>query len=501
MSMPASQAFKLKHPDKFFIGGEWVTPSSSLTFDVINPVTEEVSAKFAEAKAADIDQAVGAARKAFDQGPWPQMAPAERAGYLRAIAEGIRKRADQFAALFTAEAGAIFAGTQYATLWGAARFDHFADQAEVYPFIERHVPQDGGNISLLVREPVGVVGTVLSWNSGVTLIGAKLGGLLLAGCTTVLKAAPEAAGTAYLFAEILEEVGLPAGVVNILAGRREASQRMVKDPRVDKISFTGSTEVGRKVGAIMSERVGRVSLELGGKSAALVFDDYDLAEAAKVLAQVGTWLTGQSCTNLSRIIVTAKRYDEFVEHMTREMAAIKIGDPFDPETQMGPFVSAKQLGIVEHYIETGLKEGGRITTGGGRPGHLDRGFFIEPTLFVDVDNSHTIAQEEIFGPVLCVIKADDEEHAIELANDTIYGLNNAVFSNDIEKVYDTARRLRSGNVGHNGSRSDFCLGFGGFKQSGMGREGGQEGINAFVEVKIIVLDDEPAAIKGIKTRQ
>lgn len=494
MSDFVKRAYDLRHPDRFFVGGEWIEPTSASIFEVINPATEERITQFVEARETDVERAITAARNAFDVGPWPRLKPAERATYLRAIAEGIRKRADQFAALFTAEAGAIHAGTQHATLWGAARFDHFADQAETYPFIERHVPQDGGKISLLVREPVGVVGTALSWNSGVTLIGAKLGGVLLAGCTTVLKAAPESAGTAYLFAEVLEEVGLPAGVVNILAGRREATKRLVNDPRVDKISFTGSTEVGRKIGAVMAERIGRVSLELGGKSAALIFDDYDPAEAAKTLAQVGTWLTGQSCTNLSRIIVTAKRYDEFVEHMTKEMAAIKVGDPFDPETQMGPFVSAKQLGIVEEYISIGLKEGGRITTGGKRPKNLDRGFFIEPTLFVDVENSHTIAQDEIFGPVLCVIKADDEDHAIELANDTIYGLNNAVFSNDIEKVYAAARRLRSGNVGHNGSRSDFQLGFGGFKQSGIGREGGREGISAFVEVKIIVLDAEPAAI-------
>lgn len=495
MGEMVKQAFDLRHPDRFFIDGKWAEASSDAVFDAVNPVTEERTIQFAEARAEDMEHAIGAARRAFDTGPWPQLTPIQRAGYLRAIADGIRKRADRFATLFTAESGAIFAGTKHATLWGADRFEHFADQAETYPFIERHVPQDGGNISLLVREPVGVVGTALSWNSGVTLIGAKLGGLLLAGCTTVLKAAPEAAGTAYLFAEVLEEVGLPAGVVNILAGRREATQKLVSDPRVDKISFTGSTEVGRKVGAIIAERVGRVSLELGGKSAALIFDDYDLADAAKTLAQVGTWLTGQSCTNLSRIIVTAKRYDEFVGHMTKELSAIKVGDPFDIETQMGPFVSAKQLGIVQKYIETGLREGGRIATGGGRPKHLDRGFFIEPTLFVDINNSHTIAREEIFGPVLCVIKADDENHAIEIANDTIYGLSNAVFSNDIDKVYAAARRLRSGNVGHNASRSDFQLGFGGFKQSGIGREGGREGISAFVEIKIIVLDKEPEALR------
>jgi aldehyde dehydrogenase (NAD+) len=497
MSISVGKAYDLKYRDRFYIDGEWVAPSSSAMFDVYNPVTEEVIAQFAEAKVADVERAVAAARKAFDTGPWPRMTPAERAVYLRRIAEGIRKRTDQFAALFSGGAGVSFAGAQYATVWGAGRFDYFADQAESYPFMERHVPKDEGNISLLVREPIGVVGAIISWNSGVTLIGAKLGAALLAGCTVVLKATLESPGDAYLFAEVLEEADLPAGVVNVLAADREASEALVRDPRVDKISFTGSTEIGRKVSGILSERVARSSLELGGKSAALIFDDYDLGTAAKVLAQVGVWLTGQSCTNLSRIIVTAERHDEFVELMTKELAAIKVGDPFDPETQMGPFVSARQRGIVERYIKIGLEEGGRITTGGGRPKHLNRGYFLEPTLFVDVDNSHTIAQEEIFGPVICVIKADNEEHAIELANDTIYGLANAVFSNDIEKVYDAARKLRSGNVGHNGPRSDFCLGFGGFKQSGVGREGGHEGINAFVEVKIIVLDEEPSAIRGM----
>lgn len=498
MSITISQAYDLKHRDRLFIDGQWVMPHSSKTFDVYNPVTEEVVSRFAEADAADVDRAVTAARKAFDTGPWPQMSPLERAGYLRRIAEGIRKRTDQFAALFSGGAGVSFAGAQYATVWGAGRFDYFADQAERYPFIERHVPKDEGNISLLVREPIGVVGAIISWNSGVTLIGAKLGAALLAGCTVVLKATLESPGDAYLFAEVLEEAGLPAGVVNILAAGADVSEALVRDPRVDKISFTGSTAVGRKIGAILSERVARSSLELGGKSAALIFDDYDLAKAAKTLAQVGTWLTGQSCTNHSRIIVTAERYDEFVDLMTKAFAAIKVGDPFDPEVQMGPFVSSKQRAIVERYIEIGLAEGSRITTGGGRPKGLERGYFLEPTLFVDVDNSHTIAREEIFGPVLCVLKADDEDHAIELANDSIYGLANAVFSNDIEKVYRAARKLRSGNVGHNGPRSDFCLGFGGFKQSGIGREGGHEGISAFVEVKIIVLDDEPAAVRGMK---
>jgi acyl-CoA reductase-like NAD-dependent aldehyde dehydrogenase len=495
MSMTAHQAFDLRHRDRFFIGGEWVMPSTSSVFDIINPVTEERTTQFAEAQAADIDRAVAAARDAFDSGPWPRMKPAKRATYLRAIAEGIRKRADQFAALFAAESGIALSEAIYATDWGAARFDYFADEAEKYPFIERHTPRDGGNISLLVREPIGVVGAILSWNSGVTLIGAKLGAALLAGCTVVLKSSLEAAGEAYLFAEVLEEVGLPAGVVNVLAADREVSELLVRDPRVDKISFTGSTQAGRKVAAIMSERIGRYGLELGGKSAALIFDDYeDLPGVATMLAKSGCRMTGQSCSSLTRIVITAGRYDEFVDLLTREMKQIKVGDPFDPETEMGPFVSARQREIVERYIEIGKQEGARITTGGGRPKHLDRGFFIEPTLFADVDNSSTIAQEEIFGPVLCVIKADDENHAIELANDSIYGLNATVFSNDIDRVYEASRRLRSGTVGHNGPRSDFLLGFGGFKQSGIGREGGHEGINAFVEVKVIVLDDEPAAI-------
>jgi len=493
--MSVTLAYNLKHRDKMFIGGAWVKPSSTSMVDIINPVTEELTTRFALADSEDMDRAIASARDAFDNGPWPRMSPPERAVYIRAIADGIRARAPQFGALFSAQSGVASAEAEYASLWGAQRFDYYADQADKYPFIEKHDPSDGaGKLAMLVREPVGVVGAIISWNSGVTLIGAKLGAALLAGCTVVFKASPESPGDSWLFAEVLEEVGLPPGVVNVVTARREASDYLIRDPRIDKISFTGSTSLGQRVASIMGERIGRFGLELGGKSAAVIFDDYDLSEAAEMLALAGTRLTGQSCTNLTRIIVTAGRYEEFVKLLSDAMARVKVGDPFDPETHMGPLVSQRQLESVQNYIEIGKQEGGRITTGGGRPRHLERGWFVEPTVFADVDNSHTIAQEEIFGPVLCVIKADDEDHAIAIANDTIYGLNNSVFTHDVEKAYAAARRLRSGTVGHNGPRSDFCLAFGGFKQSGIGREGGHEGIHAFVEVKVIVLDDEPAAI-------
>lgn len=495
MTSPAHQTFSLQHRDKLFIGGEWVAPSTSGLIDVVNPATEKTIVQVAEAQAADIDRAVAAARAAFDTGPWPRLTHAERAEYLRAIAKGIRKRVEQFAAAHTTQMGVAFIEAKYAAAWSADRFDYYAERAADYPFVERHKPIDGGNVGLLVREPVGVVAAIIPWNSGATLIAAKLAPALLAGCTIILKASPEAPGEPYLAAEIFEEVGLPPGVVNVVTAGRGVSELLVRDPRVDKVSFTGSTLAGRKVASIMGERIGRYNLELGGKSAAVIFDDYDIATAATVLAKSGARMAGQVCSALTRIILPGKRYGAFVEALTDAYSAINVGDPFDPEVEMGPVVSRRQRDIVERYIAIGQQEGAKLTTGGGRPRHLDRGFFVEPTVFADVDNSSTIAQEEIFGPVLSVIAAKDERHAVDIANNSIYGLNATVFSNDVDRVYEAARRLRSGTVGQNGFRGDFGIAFGGFKQSGIGREGGHEGIHAYVEVKTVILDDEPSALE------
>ena len=351
----------------------------------------------------------------------------------------------------------------------------------------------GGKFGLLVREPVGVVGAIIPWNAPLGLITYKIAPALLAGCTVILKASPEAPGEAYVMAEIAEAVGLPPGVLNVVTADREVSELLVRDPRVDKITFTGSTAAGRKIASICGERIARCTLELGGKSAAVILDDMDLTAAATSLARSECFLSGQVCSSLTRIVVSQNRHDELVDALAGIFSQVQVGDPFDAQTHMGPLVAERQRDRVEGYIAKGVSEGATLATGGGRPKHLDRGWFIEPTVFGNVDNSSTIAQEEIFGPVLSVIPAQNEQDAIAIANDTIYGLNASVFTNDVERARDVARQLRSGTVGHNAFRTDFGIAFGGFKQSGIGREGGTEGLHPFLETKTVILEGRPAA--------
>ena len=364
--------------------------------------------------------------------------------------------------------------------------------ATTFPFEERAQPSSPGEFGLLVREPVGVVGAIIPWNAPIGLITYKIGPALLAGCTVVLKCSPEAPGDAYVVAEIAEGLGLPAGVLNVVTADREVSELLVRDPRVDKITFTGSTAAGRRIASICGERIARCTLELGGKSAALILDDMDLNQAAATLAGAECMLTGQVCSSLTRIVVSRRRHDELVDALAGAFSQVRVGDPFDAATQMGPLVSDRQRDRVEHYIAKGIEEGARLATGGGRPKDLDRGYYIEPTVFAGVDNGSTIAQEEIFGPVLSVIPVDNEEQIVATANDTIYGLNASVFTHDVDRARDVARRLRSGTVGHNAFRTDFGIAFGGFKQSGIGREGGTEGLLPFLETKTVILESAPA---------
>jgi acyl-CoA reductase-like NAD-dependent aldehyde dehydrogenase len=315
------------------------------------------------------------------------------------------------------------------------------------------------------------------------MIAMKAAPALLAGCTVVVKCSPEAPGAGQIMAEIAEEVGLPPGVWNMITADREESELLVRDSRVDKITFTGSTAAGRRIGSICGERIARCTLELGGKSAAVVLDDYDAAAVARVLANTWHW-AGQVCAALTRVVVTRSRHDEIVDALHSEFTGVTIGDPFDGATQMGPLSIARQRDRVEGYIRTGIDEGATLVTGG------DRGYFVEPTLFADVDNASTIAQQEIFGPVLAVIPADSEEHAVALANQSPYGLNASIFTNDGDRALEVARRLRSGSVGHNGFRTDWTIAFGGFKDSGIGRECGREGVYPFLESKTVVLEGE-----------
>jgi aldehyde dehydrogenase (NAD+) len=484
-------AVPIRHADRFFIGGKWVEPSSSDVITVIDSATEEPYFSVPEARESDMARAVDAARQAFDSGPWPRLTHAQRAEYLRAIGEGLRGKADEVGQLWPRESGALHIIAQHTAPGMGGVFDFYAGLADTFPFEERAQPSMGGEYGLLVREAVGVVGAIIPWNAPIGLISYKIAPALLAGCTVVLKSSPEAPGDAYLFGEIAEDIGLPPGVLNVVTADRQVSELLVTNPGIDKITFTGSTAAGRRIASLCGERIARCTLELGGKSAAVILDDMDLQEAATTISGAECFLSGQVCSSLTRIIVSRDRHDELVDTLASTFSQVKVGDPFDPQTQMGPLAMDRQRDRVEGYIAKGVAEGAKLATGGGRPKGLDRGYYIEPTVFGNVDNHSTIAREEIFGPVLSVIPADNEDHAVALANDTIYGLNSSVFTNDVDRARQVAGQLRAGTVGHNAFRTDFGMAFGGFKQSGIGREGGTEGLLPFLETKTVILNGTP----------
>src|SRR3984885_13540031 len=491
MSLANDISVPIRHPDRFFIGGQWVTPSSGATINVVDSHSEDVYLTVAEAQAADIDRAVSAAREAFDNGPWPRLTHAERAGYLRALGEQVVKRSADIAQMWPRESGVIAAVANGAAFGAKHTFDYYAGLADTFQW-ERPARPARGGFGLIIKEPVGAVGALIPWNAPMGLISMKLAPALIAGCTVILKSSPEAPGEGYLIAEAAEAVGLPPGVLNVVTADREVSELLVRDPRVDKITFTGSTAAGRKIAAICGERIARCTLELGGKSAAVILDDIDLQTVARTISGAECFLSGQVCSSLTRIVVPRHRHDELLDALSSTFSQVRVGDPFDPKTQMGPLASERQRDRVMGYIEKGVDEGATLATGGQRPSHLERGWFVEPTVFGNVDNSATIAREEIFGPVLSVIPAEDERDAVRIANDTIYGLNASVFTDDVERAREVAGQLRSGTVGHNAFRTDFGVAFGGFKQSGLGREGGTEGLHPFLETKTVILEGRPA---------
>ena len=480
----------ISHPDRFYIGGHWVAPSSDATIKVIDSATEQLYFTVPEAQAADIDCAVTAAAHAFNSGPWPWLTHRQRAEYLRALGAELAKRSEDIAQLWPREAGVLHTVARYAGQGAQLMFSGFAALADTYPFEEPAKPS-AGQFGLLVREPVGVVGAIIPWNGPMGLISNKVAPALLAGCTVILKTSPEAPGEGYLLAEAAEAVGLPAGVVNVVCADREVSELLVRDPRVDKITFTGSTAAGRRIASLCGERIARCTLELGGKSAAVILDDADLEAAAATLSQAECMLSGQVCSSLTRIVVPRTRHDQMLEALAATFSQVRVGDPFSAQSQMGPLAAERQRDRVEGYIAKGIADGATLATGGGRPKDLDRGWYIEPTVFGNVDNSSVIAQEEIFGPVLSVIPAADEDDAVRIANDTIYGLNASVFTSDVNRARQVGARLRSGTVGHNSMQTDLGVSFGGYKQSGIGREGIHEGLPPFLETKFLVLEGRP----------
>ncbi|MFF2392433.1 aldehyde dehydrogenase [Nocardia sp. NPDC058114] len=468
--------------DKLFIGGEWVKPSSEATFEVISPATEEVLARVADGTEADIDAAVAAARTAFDSGPWPRMELTERIAVLTRVSEALAARQDEVARLISAEMGCpITLSTRMQSMGTRMLLDAFLELAPQYQWsdIRRSVT---GN-ALVTREPVGVVAAVVPWNAPLQIAIIKLAPALLAGCTAILKPSPETAMSAYLLAEIFEQAGLPEGVVNVVVAGREVSEHLVRHRGVDKVSFTGSTAAGRRIAAICGEDLRRVTLELGGKSAAILLDDTALDVAVPIIRALSLRNTGQVCSNKTRIVVARSLRDELYDRLREMVAAMPVGDPFDPATEIGPLVSRGQRERVESFIADARADGNKVLVGGGRPEGLDRGWYVQPTIFADVDPNARIAQEEVFGPVLTVHTFDTEAEAIEIANNSDYGLNGSVFAADPAHALAVARHIRTGTVELNGTPAGFFAPLGGFKNSGIGREAGLEGFDAYVESK------------------
>jgi aldehyde dehydrogenase (NAD+) len=475
--------------DQVYIGGEWVQPDGQGTIEVVSAHTEQVIGTVPDASPADMDRAVGAARTAFDDGPWPRMTPADRAEGIKRLSGALQSRSQEIADTISAENGSPKSWSLMGQVFSATMvLDAYANFAASYPWEDRRQGALGSPV-LVRRAPVGVAAGVLPWNVPLFIAALKLGPAMAAGCPIVLKPAPETPLDGYLLAEAVAEADLPAGVINVVAAGRETGEHLVRHPGIDKVSFTGSSAVGRHIGEICGSQLKRVTLELGGKSAAIVLDDADLDEATLGnLVMSGLMNNGQVCGAQSRVLVSQARYGEVVDALGAAVGALTVGDPLDEAVQIGPLVAERQRTRVEGFLDAGKAAGARAVVGGGRPSEQETGWYIEPTVFADVSNDMKIAREEIFGPVLSVIPYRDEREAVAIANDSDYGLCGSVWTADAEHGAAVAAEVRTGVVAINSSMIlDFNAPFGGFKQSGMGRELGPEGIDPYTEYQTIIL--------------
>jgi betaine-aldehyde dehydrogenase len=478
-------ATEVKAADELYIGGEWTPSAGQETIDVISPATGRPVVTLPLPTAADADRAVSVAREAFDTGPWPRLTMVERAEYVQRFRDSFAARSEEFSEAWMTESGPTIGHCRL--LHGAVPilFDDLVARAQSF---ETREPRDlpDGPIEL-VSEPVGVALTIMTWNGPALYLAMKVMPALLAGCTVIVKMAAESQLTARLVGELADEAGFPPGVVSVLAAATDVSEHLAAHPGVDKVSLTGSIPAGRAVMAACAPRIAKLTLELGGKSAAILADDVDVEEVLDSFVPGFIAYSGQVCIALTRLLVPRGRRDEIVASLVRRLSAMRVGDPALESSDLGPLGSRRQLERVEEYVASGIAEGARVVLGGTRPDGLHEGFYYEPTVFVDVTPDMRIAREEIFGPVLCVIAYDDIEEAIRIANGTDYGLNASVYAKDARLARSVADRVQAGAVAVNTAGISFFAPFGGIKQSGVGRELGNEGIAEFLQLKTIKL--------------
>ncbi|QQK78155.1 aldehyde dehydrogenase family protein [Salicibibacter cibarius] len=484
-----------------FIDGEWKDATSGGTFSVVNPATGEVTANVASAGEKDVDIAVASAQEAFNDGRWLSIPPLERGRILRQVADLIRKNNMELAQLMTRENGmptnmALFVEIPMA----ADAFDFYASlvaqsKGETLPFSLTGAPPN--HMTWTMKEPIGVAGLITPWNFPLLMPTWKVAPALAAGCTAVLKPAPETPLTALKLAELCKEAGIPKGVLHVLTGKDEPGKALVSHPDVPKIAFTGETATGREIMASAAPYIKRVSLELGGKSPNIIFGDADLEDAAKSALFGIFYNSGQVCQAGSRILVQRSVYESFTETLVKQAKKLNVGPGNSPANQLGPVISREQYDKIIEYIRIGQDEGATLLAGGGAPEGAGEGYFIEPTVFGDVSPTMRIAQEEIFGPLVSVIPFDDDDEAVRIANDTIYGLAAAVWTRDIKRGLRMAQRVKSGTLWINTYQVlTPTAPFGGFKQSGIGRDLGAESLNAYLETKSVIADlnDRPMTL-------